>query len=185
MIFGVMLAAGCASSAAHFTRESLDPTTAVTITTSRAPIVFYRDTPAQAAYARDLLDLGPIEVNRSGSFTYFLWLGIWTTNQPRDFAAQRDGFESIVILVDGEPLNLDVAGWTPAAIGASTPVYTKPVASAADAYYAVTVDQIRFMAAAAELTLRTTGAAPEEYRLWDDASSVRRNLQAFLETVGY
>lgn len=176
---------GCASGPGSVTRETLDMTTGVTITTSRTPIVLYRDTPARAAYARQLLHLGPIEVNRSGDYRYFLWLGIWTTDQAPGLADERDGFESIVLLVDGEPLNLELAGWTPSAIGASAPVYVKPVASAADAYYAVTLDQIRFLAAAADLRLRTTGAAPSEYLTWDDPHKVSRGLASFLETVGY
>lgn len=53
------------------------------------------------------------------------------------FDRSRDGFETIVIFADGEPLPLEVAGWTVAAIGASEPVNLKPVASAADAYYYV------------------------------------------------
>jgi len=180
-----LLAAACASGPRGATRDFLDTETGVTVTSSRAPIVLYRDNPSRAAYARNVVHMGPIEVNRSGSYRYFLWLGIWTTDQAPDLLSQRDGFESVVILVDGEPLSLDIAGWTPAAIGASAPAYLKPVASAADAYYPVTVDQIRFMAAAGELGLRTTGSATAEYRLWDDPAVARRNLQEFLEVVGY
>jgi hypothetical protein len=182
---GVALPAACASGPAQPVREFLDTGTGVTVTSSRAPIVLYRDTAATAAYARKLVHLGPIEVNRSGDYRYFLWLGIWNTLQPTDAVEQRDGFDSIVILVDGEPLMLELAGWTPSTIGASVPVYPKPVASAADAYYPVTVDQIRFMAEAADLRLRTTGAAPAEYELWDGPRQARRSLRSFLEAVGY
>ena len=180
-----LLVAGCASGPPAATRDFLDTETGVTVTSSRVPIVLYQNNPAMAAYARRVIYMGPIEVNRSGSYRYFLWLGAWTTDQPPDPVAQRDGLESIIVLVDGEPLNLDMAGWTPEAIGASRPVYVKPVASAVDVYYPVTIDQIRFMAAATDLSLRTTGASSAEYRLWDSQASARGNLQAFLEGVGY
>ena len=54
--------------------------------------------------------------------------------------AARDDLESIVIFADGEPLLFELSGWTPDTIGASEPVYVKPMASAADAYYQVTMD---------------------------------------------
>ena len=179
------LTAACASGPAPAIHEFLDTETGVTVTACRAPLVLYRDNPAAAAYARNIVHTGPVEVNRSGSFRYYLWVGIWNTMQPADTVTSRDGFETIVIVVDGEPMTLDVAGWTPAAIGASVPVYTKPVASAADAYYPVTIDQLRFIAEARDITLRTTGSSPKEFTLWSAQNEARQGLLRFLEQVGY
>ena len=114
-----------------------------------------------------------IEINSGGSYRYYLWLGIWSTVQDVDERERRDRFESIVLFADGEPLVLDVAGWTPEPIGASEPVYVRPVASAADAYYAVTVDQIRLIAKAKDLQLITSGTTRQSFELWDDQSSAR------------
>lgn len=177
--------AGCAAEPAKPVRDFLDAGTGVTVTSSRSPIVLYRDDPAKAAYARNLVDLGPIEVNRQGSFRYFLWVGIWNTDQTGDWSNQRDGFESIVIVVDGEPMPLELAGWTPDAIGASRPVYTKPVATAADAYYPVTIDQLRHMAEANDLGLRTTGTSPREFLLWGDERTARRHLRDFVRAINF
>lgn len=184
-IITAAICTGCASGPASPVYEFLDTGTGVTVTASRAPVILYRDNPARAAYARNLVHLGPLEINRQGSFRYYLWVGIWNTDQPGDWDAQRDGFDSIVIVVDGEPMPLDVAGWTPAAIGASVPAYTKPVASAADAYYPVTIDQIRFMAEARDLSLRTTGPGPREYLLWNGQRQGRERLRAFIAAVDY
>lgn len=180
-----VLAAACASGPAQSTHEFLDTGTGVTVTTSRAPVVLYRDNPAAAAYARNVIHMGPVEVNRSGDYRYFLWIGIWNTMEPAGTAASRDGFETVVILVDGEPMTLDLAGWTPAAIGTSVPVYTKPVASAADAYYPVTIDQLRFIAEARDITLRTTGSPAREFTLWSAQQDARKGLFTFLDNVGY
>ncbi len=180
--FALLVLSACASSTAKV-REFLDEGTGVTVTSSITPIVMYRDNPSQAAYARNFLHIGPVEINRSGSYQYFLWVGIWNTMDTADSAARRDAFTEITIFADGEPLPLEIAGWTPDAIGASDHVYVQPVASAANAYYRVTVDQIRVMAQASDLRIRTTGGSPREYQLWDNQNAARQSFEAFLKAA--
>ncbi len=100
--------------------------------------------------------------------------------QRSDIMEHRDGFESIVIFADGEPLPLELSGWTPNAIGTSEPTYLKPVASSTDAYYQVTVDQIRLIAEATDIRLQTSGSFPREFGLWDDQRSAKDCLAEFL-----
>lgn len=140
----------------------------------------YREDPAQAAFARNYMHLGPIQVNRSGDYQYFLWLGVWNNMQTLDAAAHRDGLDSIAIFADGEPLMLEISGWTPDAIGTSEPVYVKPVATSTDAYYRVTADQIRLIAEATDIRLRTSGTRPREFQPWDGQLAVRNEFHAFL-----
>ena len=168
-----LLATACGSSAPML-EESLDYGTGTTFTRATAPIVLYHDNSGRAAYARDYVYVGPIEVNKMGSYSYFLWLGIWSTLDDDSRWTQRDGFETIVLYADGEPLQLEVAGWSADTIGASRPVFVKPVASAADAYYAVTVDQIRMIAEARDLVLQTSSPPTRQYHRWreEDAGAV-------------
>ncbi len=166
-------------------QNKLDPATAVTITYSQTPMVFYRDDSGKAAFARNYLHLGPLEVNRMGSFHYYLWLGIWNTMQDAEPGESRNGFESIVIYVDGEPLALELTGWTPAAIGATEPVYLRPVASAADAYYEVTVDHLRLIAASDEVRIQSTGPGTRTYELWDEQKAAKQSLNEFLRNSVY
>lgn len=166
-------------------RDQMDPVTSVSISYSQTPMVFYRDVSGRAAYARDFAHLAPLEVNRSGDYRYYLWIGIWNTMADAQSDQSRDGFESIVIFADGEPLPLEVAGWTVAAIGASEPVYLKPVASAADAYYAVTVDQLRLIAEAKDVRLQSTGRRNDSYEPWDDLKAAKAGLIKFLEGSVY
>jgi len=180
----LLLLAACSSGGAMLPNK-LDPQTGVTVTFSGTPLVFYRDESGRAAHARNYVHLGPLEVNRSGSYRYFLWLGIWNTMQDAAVVGSRDGFESIVIFADGEPLSLDVSGWTPAAIGASESAYLKPVSSAADAYYEVTVDHLRLIAASGDLRLQTTGSSPRNFELWNQQSAARADLRVFLEQSVY
>ena len=181
-VFAVLVISACATTA-HTVNDGLDPLTGVTFTYSNTPLVVYRENPAYAAHARNYVHLGPIEVNKSGVYKYYLWLGIWSTLQTNNLSEQRDGFESIVLIADGEPLLLDLAGWTPAAIETSTPVYPKPVASSLDAYYRVTADQIRVIAEAGDLLLRTTGPSPREFGLWGEQRLARSDMNKFLDRV--
>jgi hypothetical protein len=171
---------GCASTASGIV-EKLDPATGVTVTFVKSPLVLYRETPARAAYAREFAQLGPILVNRSGDYRYYLWVGAWATMQRSDLSEQRDSFESIVIFAGGEPILLEQDGWTPGNIGVSELPYVKPVATASDVYYSVTRDQLQLISEASDIRLHTRAAASREYGLWGDQDSVKRNLVEFLE----
>lgn len=175
------LSAACSSSTSLIT-ETLDPVTGVTVLRGTAPVVLYHDNSGYAAHARDYVYLGPVEVNRMGNYSYYLWLGIWSTMRYEERQSeQRDGFESVILFVDGEPLPLEFAGWTLDAIGVTQPVYVKPVASAADAYYRVTIDQIRLIAESSDIQLRAGTAKPRVYSLWENQGSAYASLRAFLE----
>jgi hypothetical protein len=169
------------STPSSLVQETLDPVTGVTVLRATAPVVLYHDNSGYAAHARDYVYLGPVEVNRMGSHSYYLWLGIWSTIRYEDRQSeQRDGFESVILFVDGEPLPLEFAGWTLDAIGVTEPVYVKPVASAANAYYRVTIDQIRLLAEADVIQLHAGTAKPRTYALWENQASAYASLRAFL-----
>jgi hypothetical protein len=170
---------GCASTTVPV-HERLDRTTGVTVTFVETPLVLFRENSALAAYARSYVHVGPIQINRGGTYRYYLWVGSWATMQRTDIFEHRDGFESIVIFADGEPLSLELSGWTPNAIGTSEPTYLKPVATSTDAYYQVTVDQIRMIAEATDIRLQTSGSFPREFGLWDDQRSAKDGLAEFL-----
>ena len=174
------LATGCVSTST-LVEERLDLGTGVTVTHATAPIVLYHDNSAYAAHARDYVYLGPVEINRMGSYAYYLWLGIWSTISDAERSYQRDGFESITVYADGEPLQLELVGWTLESIGVSEPVYIKPVASAADAYYSVTIDQIRLIANAREIELHAGTSPTRVYLMWDRQGSAHAALREFLD----
>jgi hypothetical protein len=174
-----LILSGCATTPT-LTQQYLDEGTGATVTSSITPLVLYRENPALAAYARNYVHLGTIEVNRMGSYRYYLWLGIWNTMATPDADRVQDDFDAITIVASGEPLPLELLGRTPDAIGVSRPVYLKPVASAADAYYEVTADQIRLIAEAQDIRLRTSGPSSREYQPWNDQRDAFRSMQAFL-----
>ena len=180
MLIAALVIAGCATTAPAI-REKLDPLTGVTVTFTSTPLILYRENSGQAAFARNYIHMGPIQVNRGGVYQHYLWLAAWNTMESPNIAEHQDDLESIVVFADGEPLFLELAGWTPDAIGTSEPVYLKPVSSAVDAYYRVTADQIRLIVEASDLRLRTSGANSREFVLWDDQRSARTDLREFLQ----
>ena len=84
-----------------------------------------------------------------GSYRYYLWIGAWSTHASlRDDTKRRDALASVTIIADGEPLSFEIGSWTHDGVGVSTAIYDKPVATAIDAYYPVTLDQVRLLAEA-------------------------------------
>lgn len=180
LLLAAVFVAACATSE-PVAREKLDLMTGVTVTFSGTPLIMFRDDSGRAAFARSYVHVGPIQVNRSGNYQYYLWLGAWQSMQLVDATEHQQGLESIVVFADGEPLLLDLAGWTPEAIGTSEPVYLKPAASAVDAYYRVTADQIRMIARATDLRLQTSGAYAREFVPWDNQQLAHQELLEFLD----
>jgi hypothetical protein len=165
--------------------QRLDPETGVTIKRASAPLVMYRDMSANSAFGRDYVYVGPIQVNTMGQREYFLWLGIWGSSDSAERGRKMDDFEAIVLYADGEPLSLEVKGWTPGSIGASDDVYVKPVASALDGYYRVTVDQMRLIAESRDLELRAGATRPQRYVRWDSPDASSQALVAFLRELDW
>jgi hypothetical protein len=120
-----------------------------------------------------------------GNYSHYLWMGIWSSLSNEQLTDRRDGFESIVIFADGEPMRLELEGWTLSSIGVSQPVYNKPTATAADAYYLVTMDQIRVIAKARDIRLHTGGPRAGSYEPWDNLSQGLASIQEFVRTVSY
>lgn len=187
-MLGIALVAALPGCAATDTTpiESLDPLTSATITRATQPVLFYRDVPSQAAYGRNFVQLGPVAVNQQGQIRYFLWLGAWD-NLLQDLGEtpRIAELETITIMADGVPFELRLAGLLPGNIGASQPPYLKEVASAIDAYFQVTEDQIRLLAEANEVRLFTASGNSREYQLWTAPAQAKNSLQGFLRQVNY
>ncbi len=141
------------------------------------------DKPFKARDLRDYVEVGAIEVNHMGTLRHFLWLGISEVNNTERVDARPEGFESIVFFADEGTFQLDVFSWTHEAIGTSERIYKKVFAGSADAYYEITLDQIRLLANADVMKVRTSGSAPKEYVVWYRPATAKEDLSEFLETV--
>jgi len=177
----LMLLVGGCGAVGTMPDTRLDPQTGATITRAAVPTRFFRDNSGRAAYARDFVYLGPLSVNRMGSYRYYLWLSAWSTHAGAIDTTQRhDELETVTIFADGEPLSLEAAGWTLSTIGASVPVYERPVASAIDAYYPVTLDQIRLLSEAIDISIQTTPGESGRYEVWAGSARGTAAMQQFV-----
>jgi len=179
----ILLISACASSSGI--KEFLDPETGVTVSFSDTPLVLYQDRSGRAAFARDLVNIGPIQVNRMGRNRYYLWLGIWSTIKTTYDDSRADGYSLVTVYADGEPMLLNLAGWNSTAIGVSRPIYSRPVSGAHEAYYEVSIDQIRMLAEAQEIRVLTSGDRSTSYEMWDNSESATRGFREFLTSVTF
>lgn len=163
--------------------ERLDEETLVTVTHNRTPIVMSTDTPFSPRDKRDYVELGAVEVNRMGDFQYFLWLGISEVVDTEDAEGHPEGFDSIVFYAGDENIQLDVFSWTHRPIGTSERIYRKLFSTSVDAYYEITLDQIQWLADRDVIKLRTSGAVPREFVLWQKADAAKSDLAEFLKNV--
>ncbi len=172
------LMTGCADMTATV-MQRLDPLTGATLVRADAPMRFAHDNSGRAAYARDFVYLGPLSVNTMGDYRYYLWIGAWSTHGDTfDAVERRDAFETITVFADGEPLSFDVAAWTYESLGVSSAVYDQPVATAIDAYYRLTFDQIRLLAEADDIHI--LAATGQRYEPWSTEQRGRQSLRAFV-----
>jgi len=62
-------------------------------------------------------------------------------------------------------------------------VTVEPGSSAIDAFYGVTIDQIRVIAEARALEIRTGPSASDHYQAWESSASATEGLRAFVQAV--
>ena len=178
MALVVLLTSACSSNPG-LVLSKLDPKTSVTISYNQSPLAFSRTVSANPAKSNEHVYLGPVEVNRSGDYRYYIWLASWNAADSVQLDRRHDRFESIDIIADGKPVTLKLTGSSMRAIGASESVYRKPVGWATEAYYDVTLDQLRMLADATELRLQYSSTR-ETFELWDDRLASKAGLMAFL-----
>lgn len=183
LISGLTLAA--CTTGGQLVKEQLDPRTGVTATRSTVPLVFYLDSSSRDSYSRDFVDIGPLKINRMGEHRYYIWLGIWSTIRGRDVSAEINRFETITIFADGVPIQLPVHGLTLESINASKPVYPQPASSGVEAYYEITMDQLRIIASASEIRFSAAASQDAAYLPWDDQARALESFRAFLDYDSY
>ena len=163
--------------------EEMDETTAASVTYSQTSIGLSPDAIFDRENTRPYVDLGVIRINRNRIRRYFIWLGIWDINFAADMDQQPKQFESIVLLMDGEELPLDVLSWNHEMIGTSKRIYKKLFPQAIDAYYQVTLEQMQLLAGAQVIGVRTTGSQPREFVPWYKEEKAKADLAEFIRRV--
>ena len=153
LIAGLM--AGCAGRSSTKPVEVLDDRTGLTFSALKEPIELLPSAHNAALVSRlhtSLAFLGPVEWNRSGTLSYSLWLHIapGIDLQPGDIHAPG---AVTLILADG-PLALDLVE----APRLGRDPYRQAVSWGQTAYFGLTVERIRRMAASPKLELDVRAA---------------------------
>jgi hypothetical protein len=155
----------CAGSHGELLRQRLDERTTLVTTGLTEPLVLYREQPQLAANARDYIQLGPMEVNRQGNLSYYLWLGTWSTIDRGAGDRAASAFDRAYLFVDGEPMEL-MAGPGPAFDARDLRFYDEPVRSTVNGFYPVTADQLRRLGAASDVYLVLGADERGRYETW-------------------
>jgi hypothetical protein len=166
--------------------EQLDPKTAVNVTIMAEPWVYARDVPMLAANARDYLNVGVIETNRSGRRAYWLGVVAWSTIDrsalPVPVAPGRPG--AIKLSWPQDTLELKPAAAGREAIGVSETIFAGPQPVQEDAWYALNSAQVSRLADSppAAVSLVLDDGAVIVHQPWHVD---RRALDQFLEATGF
>ena len=135
------LVAGCASS--PDVDDRFVQATGSTWRVAGQPMVFERTEPRFSRSARDYTYVGPVALNRRGTWDYFLWIGIGSTLDRGFLAPEEIVPDSVMIFVDDEPFELSLTKWDDRVPGLAGQVpYKPPVSVEWHLAARVTLDQI-------------------------------------------
>lgn len=150
--------------------EYLDDATGATLTRVEQPFLLFSDDPARAANARDYLSAGPLAVNQSGRRSWWLWLGLWSTIDRGVSVGdpQLADVTAIQLIVDGEPMELDLGARVDRIPGVTTVPYAAPVATARPFILPLTGSQVTRLGRGTSILIRTelTGGAALLWEPW-------------------
>jgi hypothetical protein len=120
--------------------------------------VLASDDPARAANSRDYVYAAPFAVSQAGKRSWWLWLGVWSTIDrgvsPGGEPSQPD-ISAVVLLVDGEPMELDMGARAESIPGLAQMPYAAPVSTARNILLPLSRSQVNRLAGAASIDVRT------------------------------
>lgn len=181
--------AGCASSPNREVRFHEE--TGLTWASMDEAVVLARSTPQYTVAARDYIYIGPVETNRLGELSHYLWLGIGSTVDRELRGESAPDSTTLVLVVDGTPIALPLDTWD---ADFENPPYEAHVPIAGVRGARVSLDQIQRIAQAESVEVRvvTEGGATTRYELWHGswlswtnfpAERIERELDARAETA--
>lgn len=178
-VAAVVALASCAAEApVRRSAEYLDEATGATVTRASQPLVLYSEDPARAANARDYIYAAPLSVNQSGRHAWWLWLALWSSidRGATDGELAQGELDGIQLLVDGEPMELDLAAGVASVPGIGRVPYEAPVATAKVILVPLTESQVARIgrAQAVELRVRRAGEGTQAWQPWSgDGGSLK------------
>ena len=161
-------ATACASAPGEV-RQRLDENTGVTVTHMAQPLEFYSSRPEQGLQATSFAYLGPLEVNRMGSRSTYLWVSVLpgADVQSRD-PGTLGAPQQLRVIADNEAFDLSVTATGSREIDMGSRAYRRPASWANEAYLSVSPAQLARLADAGSLFLeiRAADGSVRRYELW-------------------
>lgn len=144
------------------TREYLDPLTGVTITALAQPLILAHAEPRISNSLRDYLYVGPVEVNRMGKRSYYLWISPFSTLDRPPL-----NFDHITLKTGNTSTELDIPASGGNAAAIKTPPYTRPLAKTDGYYVPVSAELLTNLARAESIVIEAhNDAQRQDYNLW-------------------
>jgi hypothetical protein len=164
----VLLGAGCATpESASGGHEYLDEITAATITVGSPTLVFARERPELAVYARDYLTLVPVDVNRSGTHSQYFYGYVWSTLDKRGLSEAAATARRFDLVADGRRIALTPVAGELCDLGLGEPPLPSPARSAQVLVAPTNREVQAFVAGASELrAVATHDGGAERFELW-------------------
>lgn len=135
------------------------------------PMVFERTEARFSRSARDYTYVGPVAVNRRGTYDYFLWIGIGSTLDRGFLAPEATAPESLLVFVGEEPFELPLADWDARIPGLTGQIpYDPPVTVQWHMAARVTLDQIALISERGidHLLLHTPDGSSRDFFEWGE-----------------
>lgn len=135
--------------------ERLDQTTAVNVTIMAEPWIYSCDVPMLAANARDYLNLGVVETNRTGKRAYWLGIVVWSTIDRSVLSgpAASSPPGKARLIWPAAKLELTPASNGRSAPGLTEPVFVDPQTRFTEAWYPLSMAQLEQLGAGAPVAV--------------------------------
>ncbi len=175
--------AGCTAKPDLWPEERLDPNTAVNVTIMAEPWIYSRDVPMLAANARDYLNVGLVETNRSGTRAYWLGIVAWSTIDRSVLPGQPAPLQpdKVRLVWADSKLEMPASSKGRSAVGLTDPVFIDAGTKFTEAWYPLSTAQLAQLTAAAPASVALLGDEEQltTYQPWRvDPASMAEFLKA-------
>jgi hypothetical protein len=173
---------GCVIPQPDATREVLDEDTGTTVVAMGTALEFYAPRPELGLQAASFAHLGAFESNRMGVRRLLLWLSVLPGGSSDVDAGTAANPQALSVMVGDGRIEPPLASADARELGLARAPFKRPADWARDAYFDVTLAELRRIEGAAALELMVTAAdgSVQRYEVWKPE---RASLSRFIEAV--
>jgi hypothetical protein len=177
-MLALLMLAACST---HKAREYLDPQTAATITVAGRGWVFARERTDLAVHAQDYITITPVQLNRNGQRTLYLYCHVWSTIDRLADKSVTPKNAALALLADDRRIPLPVQIAEPRKLGFGRAPVAIPNKAAELRALPIDPELLGFIAHADRLRISvTTGESIDYFLLWRDG---REATEEFLRQI--